>query len=82
MKNFFPLCFLIVFLNSCQNEPVFNPLEYNSNLTIKQNLVNGVSVLEILNFKGYKPSTFFKRPGDTELISMKSLFSDMLIYFA
>ena len=50
MKNFFPLCFLIVFLNSCQNEPVFNPLEYNSNLTIKQNLVNGVSVLEILNF--------------------------------
>ena len=50
MKKFFLIYFFIIFLNSCQNEPVFNPLDYNSNLTIKQNLVNGVSVLEILNF--------------------------------
>ena len=38
-----------VFFN-CENEPVINPLEYNSDLTVQQNLVNGVSVIDILNF--------------------------------
>ena len=37
-----------VFFN-CENEPVINPLEYNSDLTVQQNLVNGVSVIDILN---------------------------------
>ncbi len=50
MKKLFFLYFFFILLNSCENEPVYNPSEYNSNLTIKQNLVNGVSVLEILNF--------------------------------
>ena len=49
MKKIFLINFLLIFFN-CQNEPVINPLEYNSNLTIQQNLVNGVSVLDILNF--------------------------------
>ena len=44
------LTILISFLISCDNEPVLNPLEYNSNITVQQNLVNGVSVLEILNY--------------------------------
>ena len=43
------LTILISFLISCDNEPVLNPLEYNSNITVRQNLVNGVPVLEILN---------------------------------
>ena len=49
-KNIFKLVFIFAIFFNCQNEPVLNPLEYNSNLTIKQNLVNGVPVLEILNF--------------------------------
>ena len=44
------LTILISFLISCDNEPVLNPLKYNSNITVQQNLVNGVSVLEILNY--------------------------------
>ena len=44
------LTILISFLISCDNEPVLNPLEYNSNITVQQNLVNGVPVLEILNY--------------------------------
>ena len=44
------LTILISFLISCNNEPVLNPLEYNSNITVQQNLVNGVPVLEILNY--------------------------------
>ena len=42
------LLFTIFF--NCENEPAINPLEYNSNLTVQQNLVNGVSVMDILNF--------------------------------
>ena len=49
-KNIFKLVFIFAIFFNCQNEPVLNPLEYNSNLTIKQNLINGVQVLEILNF--------------------------------
>ena len=48
MKNTFTLAYLILFLFSCENEPVFNPVLYNPDLTISQNLNNGVPVLEIL----------------------------------
>tara|TARA_X000000368_G_scaffold394077_1_gene360321 strand:- start:89 stop:757 length:669 start_codon:yes stop_codon:yes gene_type:complete len=44
------LTLLISFLISCDNEPVLNLLEYNSDITVQQNLVNGVPVLEILNY--------------------------------
>ena len=50
MRNLLLILFLVATLISCENEPVFNPFEYNSNLTIKQNLTNGVSVLDILNY--------------------------------
>ena len=49
-KNIFKLVLIFAIFFNCQNEPVLNPLEYNSNLTIKQNLINEVPVLEILNF--------------------------------
>ena len=50
MRNLLLILFSVATLISCENEPVFNPFEYNSNLTIKQNLTNGVSVLDILNY--------------------------------
>ena len=49
MKKTFILLHLIIFLFSCKNEPVFNPVLYNPDLTITQNLNNGVPVLEILH---------------------------------
>jgi hypothetical protein len=42
MKKTFILTYLILFLFSCENEPVFNPVLYNPDLTISQNLNNGV----------------------------------------
>ena len=50
MRNLLLILFSVATLISCENEPLFNPFEYNSNLTIKQNLTNGVSVLDILNY--------------------------------
>lgn len=50
MRNLLLILFSVATLISCENEPVFNPFEYNSNLTIKQNLTNGVTVLDILNY--------------------------------
>ena len=50
MRNLLLILFSVATLISCKNEPVFNPFEYNSNLTIKQNLTNGVTVLDILNY--------------------------------
>ena len=50
MKQKIFLTLFISFLISCENEPVLNPLEYNPNITVQQNLVNGVPVLEILNY--------------------------------
>ena len=50
MRNILLILFSVAILISCENEPTFNPFEYNSNLTIKQNLTNGVSVLDILNY--------------------------------
>lgn len=50
MRNLLLILFSVATLISCKNEPVFNPFEYNSNLTIKQNLTNGVSVVDILNY--------------------------------
>lgn len=50
MKKTFILAHLILFLFSCENEPVFNPVLYNPDLTISQNLNNGVPVLEILQY--------------------------------
>ena len=49
-KNIFKLVIIFAIFFNCENEPVINPLEYNSNLTVQQNLVNGVSVIDILNF--------------------------------
>ena len=49
-KNILNLALLFAIFFNCENEPVINPLEYNSNLTVQQNLVNGVSVVDILNF--------------------------------
>ena len=49
-KNILNLALLFTIFFNCENEPVINPLEYNSNLTVQQNLVNGVSVIDILNF--------------------------------
>ena len=48
--NIFKFVLLFAIFFNCENEPVINPLEYNSNLSIKQNLINGVSVIDILNF--------------------------------
>ena len=50
MRNILLILFSGAILISCENEPAFNPFEYNSNLTIKQNLTNGVSVVDILNY--------------------------------
>jgi len=50
MRNILLILLSVATLINCENEPVFNPFEYNSNLTIKQNLTNGVSVLDILNY--------------------------------
>lgn len=50
MRNLLLILFSVATLISCKNEPVFNHFEYNSNLTIKQNLTNGVSVVDILNY--------------------------------
>ena len=50
MRNLLLILFSVATLISCENEPVFNPFEYNSNLTIKQNLTNGVTVVDILNY--------------------------------
>ena len=50
MRNLLLILFSVATLISCENEPVINPFEYNSNLTIKQNLTNGVTVLDILNY--------------------------------
>ena len=49
-KKILNLALLFAIFFNCENEPVINPLEYNSNLTVQQNLVNGVSVVDILNF--------------------------------
>ena len=48
-KNLLNLVLLFAIFFNCENEPVINPLEYNPNLTVQQNLVNGVSVIDILN---------------------------------
>ena len=48
MKKIFLFTLTIIIFYSCENEPVFNPSDYNSDLTITQNLNNGVSVLQIL----------------------------------
>ena len=50
MRNLLLILFSVATLISCENEPVFIPFEYNSNLTIKQNLTNGITVLDILNY--------------------------------
>ena len=49
MKKNILISILTILLFTCENEPVFNPLQYNPSITVQQNLINGVSVLEILN---------------------------------
>ena len=49
-NNILKSVLLFTFFFNCEIEPVINPLEYNSDLTVQQNLVNGVSVIDILNF--------------------------------
>ena len=46
--NTYKLVILLAIFYNCNNESVFNPLDYNSELTVSQNLTNGVSVLDIL----------------------------------
>lgn len=47
--KFLRLQILAIFLiYSCNNETVFNPLNYNPEISVNQNLINGVSVLDIL----------------------------------
>ena len=48
MKNLTLQFLAIILIYSCDNESVFNPLDYNPELTISQNLINGVSILDIL----------------------------------
>ena len=48
MKNLTLQLLAIILIYSCDIESVFNPLDYNPELTISQNLTNGVSVLDIL----------------------------------
>ena len=46
--SIYKLVILLAIFYNCNNESVFNPLDYNSELTVSQNLTNGVSVLDIL----------------------------------
>ncbi len=48
MKNLTLQFLAIILIYSCDNESVFKPLDYNPELTISQNLTNGVSILDIL----------------------------------
>lgn len=48
MKNLTLQFLAIILICSCDNESVFNPLDYNPELTVSQNLTNGVSILDIL----------------------------------
>ena len=47
-SNTFKLVILLAIFFNCNNESVLNPLDYNPELTVSQNLANGVSVLDIL----------------------------------
>ena len=50
MKNLTILIIALISIYSCNNEKVFNPLNYNPELSVSQNLTNGVSVLDILEY--------------------------------
>ncbi|MAQ00309.1 MAG: hypothetical protein CMC51_05845 [Flavobacteriaceae bacterium] len=50
MKNLTILITALISIYSCDNEKVFNPLNYNPELSVSENLTNGVSVLDILEY--------------------------------
>ena len=75
-QNILNLVILFAIFFNCKNEPVINPLEYNSNLSVQQNLVNGVSVIDILNKLAFwvtKEIFFLRELCVTNLISWSSI---------
>ena len=52
MKNNFYLIFTLIFFFGCSNEEVLDPTIFNPQLSIVQNLNNGVSITEVISEVG------------------------------